>query len=120
LVVDDEPGIAEVLTWFLEAEGHEVESATNGAEALERVAEQTPDLVLCDVMMPVLDGVTLVDRLRADARWAALPVVLMTAVVASVPARVHEKISGLLQKPFTLDSVVELIGRALSARPPRR
>jgi adenylate cyclase len=79
LVVDDVPVNVRLLEAVLVANGYEVVSAANGGEALEAVAAQQPDLVLLDVLMPVLDGYEVCRRLRADPATAVLPVVMVTS-----------------------------------------
>lgn len=79
LVVDDLEDNREVLRARLTSRGYEVDCAVNGAEALERVAAQPPDLILLDIMMPVLDGIATVRRLKADATLPFIPVLLLTS-----------------------------------------
>ncbi len=81
LVVDDSPSVVALLRGFLVHEGYEVVVATNGLEALERYAEQPPDLVLMDVMMPELDGIETVRRMRAEhSADAWVPVIFLSAL----------------------------------------
>jgi two-component system OmpR family response regulator len=107
LVVDDDAAIREILAIALEDEGHEVSTAADGAQALERVDERQPDLVLLDLNMPVLDGWQTHARLRT--RTPHIPVVFMTAgnVARSEAAR-HEA-DGFLPKPFDIDRLLSLI-----------
>ena len=79
LVVDDEPDILLMLRMGLEDEGHDVVMAADGEMALQRIAEQPPDLVVCDLMMPVLDGFGVLATMRANPRLARVPVVVLTA-----------------------------------------
>src|SRR3974377_262395 len=79
LVVDDVPDNVDILQMRLEAQGYEVVTAGDGLEALERVRAMLPDLVLLDVMMPKLDGIETVKRLKADASLPFIPVILVTA-----------------------------------------
>jgi class 3 adenylate cyclase len=79
LVVDDVPDNVEILQMRLEAQGYEVATAADGIEALEKIGELTPDLVLLDVMMPKLDGIETVKRLKADVSLPFIPVILVTA-----------------------------------------
>src|SRR3712207_5379595 len=79
LVVDDDPGILDVLEQALEAEGYRVLMASNGAEALDRAARGAPDVTLVDLMMPVMDGPTFVRRLRQMPGGAAIPVIILSA-----------------------------------------
>jgi len=79
LVVDDVPDNVDILQMRLEAQGYEVVTAGDGLEALEKIRELAPDLVLLDVMMPKLDGIETVKRLKADASLPFIPVILVTA-----------------------------------------
>lgn len=82
LVVDDERDIRELLIDELTDLGYEVIGAENGAEALDRIYNDRPDIVLLDLMMPVLDGMQVLKVLKSDAHTADLPVVLLTGVSA--------------------------------------
>jgi len=79
LVVDDVPDNVEILQMRLEVQRYEVATARDGIEALEKIRELLPDLVLLDVMMPRLDGIETVRRLKADASLPFIPVILVTA-----------------------------------------
>jgi class 3 adenylate cyclase len=79
LVVDDTPQNLDLLTRRLRSQGYEVATAADGEEALARVAELAPDLVLLDIMMPRLDGIETVRRLKADPAHRHIPVILVTA-----------------------------------------
>jgi CheY-like chemotaxis protein len=74
LVVDDEQDLRFVLRRRFERAGHEVVEAGDGAAALQCVKDSRPDLVVTDVMMPVMDGLELIDRLRADPSTATIPI----------------------------------------------
>ena len=114
LIVDDEPDILLMLRMSLEDEGHEVVLAADGQMALDRIAEHRPDLVLLDLMMPILDGFGVLEALRGDQD--PLPVVMVSA--KSEPADV-ERATNLgavefVTKPFDLDRVVALVASVLS------
>jgi adenylate cyclase len=79
LVVDDVPDNVDILQMRLEAQGYAVATARDGIEALDKIRQLLPDLVLLDVMMPRLDGIETVKRLKADAALPFIPVVLVTA-----------------------------------------
>ena len=79
LVVDDDPRNLRLAVTVLEQAGHEVLSAEGGAEGVEAALAHAPDLVLMDMQMPGMDGVSALRRLRADPRTAALKVVALTA-----------------------------------------
>lgn len=108
LVVDDERSIREFVTFALEFEGYEVFEARNGREALALLeAGERPDLLLVDVMMPEMDGIALVRRMRADAALATLPVVMMSAGLnLDLP---RAEISAFLAKPFDLEDLVAVV-----------
>lgn len=104
LVVDDEPSIREIAQISLEmVGGHQVRTAATGAEALQMAADDPPDLILIDVMMPELDGPTTVSRLQADPRTRDVDVVMLTAKVQpSERARFSALpgVAGVIAKPF--------------------
>lgn len=115
LVVDDEPNILDLLSTSLQFAGFEVATARNGSEALRAVGQFNPDLIVLDVMMPGIDGLTVVRRLRQEGK--RMPVIFLTAKDATA-----DKVSGLtlggddyVTKPFSLEEVVARI-RALLRR----
>ncbi|ORL39348.1 response regulator transcription factor [Prescottella equi] len=106
LIVDDEPSLVELLSVSLRFQGFEVETATNGAEGLDKARAFRPDALILDVMMPGMDGFGMLRRLRADGVDA--PVLFLTARDA-----VEDKVTGLtigaddyVTKPFSLEEVV--------------
>jgi diguanylate cyclase (GGDEF)-like protein len=110
LVADDDADIARFVELNLSLEGFEVEVVHDGARALERALEEPPDLVLLDVMMPTLDGVEVLRRLRSHATTSGVPVILLTAKALSA-----DKVVGLtagaddyIVKPF---DTLELVAR---------
>jgi CheY-like chemotaxis protein len=107
LIVDDEPAIVDLLSQLLEDEGYRVVSAGDGMAALETAQKRRPDLVIADVMMPRMDGFTLVDRL-ADGEHP-VPVILMSAAVESRRQGVP-----FIAKPFDLGELLELVNAYLA------
>lgn len=79
LVVDDEPNIVLSIKFLMKQQGYEVRTASNGEEALQALNEKVPDLILLDVMMPKPDGYEVCQRIRATAKWKAIPVIMLTA-----------------------------------------
>jgi len=79
LVVDDYAVTQRVITFMLQRIGHQIVSASNGEEALALLADTSIDLAIIDVAMPVMDGLTLLKHLRADPRYAEIPVIMLTA-----------------------------------------
>ena len=107
LIVEDEAPIREVLAETLRDEGYAVFVASNGAAALVIVAERRPDLVLTDVMMPGLDGLGLLRRLRADSGTAAIPVVVTSAAQHPSPGDLDG--AKFLPKPYDLDDLLRAV-----------
>lgn len=115
LVVDDEPALSELLSMALRYEGWEVQTASNGLEALTAVRTFAPDVMVLDIMMPELDGMSVIRRLREEG--AEVPVLFLSAKDA-----VDDRIAGLtaggddyVTKPFSLEEVVARL-RALVRR----
>lgn len=107
LVVDDEEPVVDLLTDMLHDQGYTVVSAHNGRAALQRVAEQTPDLVISDVMMPFVDGIALTKRLRETHDAQSLPVILTSA---ALPPDLNAcGANAFLGKPFDLDRFDALV-----------
>ncbi|MBD0321567.1 MAG: response regulator, partial [Gemmatimonadetes bacterium] len=79
LVVDDVPDNVDILDARLSSRGYEVVTATNGQEALDRVHGEAPHLILCDVMMPVIDGFEVSRRIKSDTSLPFIPIILVTA-----------------------------------------
>ncbi|SEM23308.1 Response regulator receiver domain-containing protein [Stigmatella aurantiaca] len=103
LLVDDEHAILDALSGILADEGFRVVTAGNGREAVHRLREETPDVALVDVMMPVMDGRELLREMAADDRWKNVPVVLMSAVPLSILNReAPVACADFFQKPFDL------------------
>lgn len=108
LIVDDEPNIAYALAMLLTDEGYEVHTARNGAEALSLLEREPVDLILSDVMMPVIDGHKLVEELRK--RGDRTPIMLMSAAAHAV--RVVPGIP-FLPKPFDIDELLTSVEQVL-------
>jgi len=108
LIVDDNPTNLEVMQVRLKAQGYELVTAVDGMDALAKVREFEPDLVLLDVMMPKLDGISVVKQLRQDSTFRFMPVILVTA-----KADTRDVVAGLeaggddyLTKPFEQAALV--------------
>lgn len=79
LVVEDQPDTIEIVTRVFEFYGTEVHSAHNGEEALEKLSSLIPDMILCDLAMPVMDGWVLISHIRKIPRFVDIPVIALTA-----------------------------------------
>ena len=120
LVVDDHEDNVELLRARLEARGYLVESARDGLEALERVHARAPDLILLDVMMPKLDGIEVVRRIKGNPKLPFIPIIALTAhALASDREKAMEVgCDGYLAKPCEPRAVVAEVQRFLGKGEP--
>ena len=112
LIVDDEPLIRDVLSTVLDLEDLEVSTAADGRSALEALETERPDVVVCDVTMPGIDGLEVCRRIKADPATAHLPVVLLTARDREEDRRAGREAGcdAYLTKPFSALRLIEIIG----------
>jgi CheY-like chemotaxis protein len=108
LVVEDEVTIAEIVRWTLEDAGYQVITAPNGRVALDCLAQTRPDLVLCDIMMPILDGRQVCRAIQENPAYRSIPVIVMTAAIDAISRNECAWVARL-NKPFNLDRMVETI-----------
>jgi chemosensory pili system protein ChpA (sensor histidine kinase/response regulator) len=80
LIVDDAPAGREAMAKWLQKEGYETATARNGAEALARLKDSKPDLIVLDHMMPEVDGLTFLAGIRRFPKWKTLPVIMLTGI----------------------------------------
>ena len=113
LIVDDEEPVRELVALVLKDAGHRTVQAIHGAQALELIDKERPDLVLSDVMMPVLSGGELCRRLKATSNTRTIPVILMS----SAGRQSSDGAGGdaFLDKPFLLDDLESLVNHWLAA-----
>lgn len=112
LVADDEFDLAGTLRAILEGEGYAAEVCADGRQTLARLREAKPDLLLMDVMMPVVSGYEVLRAMKETPGLDGIPVVLMSAA----PARVKTadfRCDGFLRKPFTLETVLQVVARLI-------
>jgi CheY-like chemotaxis protein len=110
LVVDDDPDMAEVLAWILGEAGYLVRIARNGKEALEAVAARIPELVLLDMLMPVMDGWRCARELRA--RYGrTFPIVVVTAAEHARARAEEVGADDAMSKPFEVRALLETVAR---------
>jgi CheY-like chemotaxis protein len=110
LVVDDEPDLRGMVRLILEMAGHQVVEAHHGEAALRRLHEEDVDLLITDVMMPVMSGSELIDRLRADPERANLPIIVLSASPHSV-----ERADRVMRKPFAPADLRQITTQLLGA-----
>ena len=118
LVVDDSLTVRRVTQRLLVREGYRVALAKDGLEALERVAEERPTVVLSDIEMPRMDGFDLVRNLRGDAALASLPVIMITSRIAQKHRDYANElgVDHYLGKPYGEEELLSLIGRYCAAQ----
>jgi two-component system chemotaxis response regulator CheY len=110
LLVDDDRDIREAMAELLQAEGYECILARHGAEALELMTQQTPSLLIIDLLMPVMNGVELIARLREDPRWRDLPVIVTTAAGDRIIGVDLETLGvPVLRKPLDVGSLAQAL-----------
>ncbi len=110
LVVDDEVDIVNLVVDILQDEGYKVRSAFNGEMALAAIIQQQPAMILIDMYMPQMTGITLLEHLRATG-MAAIPVVLMTASPRVVEPLLNMDLVDYLAKPFDIDQLLRCVVR---------
>ncbi|QRN93956.1 response regulator [Archangium violaceum] len=113
LVVDDDPDILEALSEILEAEGFEIRRARNGKEALERLEPEPPQLILLDLMMPVMDGWEFAQRMRQKPSVANIPLIVLSADRNVGSKATDIGAVGHLAKPFELNDLLDMVRRSL-------
>ncbi|AGY60696.1 response regulator transcription factor [Gloeobacter kilaueensis] len=120
LVIDDDPAILELIAFNLQMSGYEVVEAPDGIKGQALALQLLPDLIVLDLMLPQVDGLTICQRLRRDERTSEIPVLMLTAL-----GQVKDKVSGFnagaddyLTKPFELEELLARV-RALLRRTDR-
>jgi len=111
LVADDDPDILSIVSMSLEAQGYTVHKATNGREAVDLAKQHHPDLILMDMMMPVVSGYEAVGELKADAATREIVIVGLSAkAMATDMARATDVgIDGYITKPFRIAQVLTVV-----------
>jgi two-component system alkaline phosphatase synthesis response regulator PhoP len=110
LVVDDEVHLAKIIEFTLKHEGYSVSVAFDGEEALEKIRNDSPDLIILDLMLPIVDGYRICNRLKADERYMNIPVIILTARNIE-RENIEEPIQAdlFMEKPFNTDKLLKNI-----------
>jgi len=118
LVIEDEENVRLVVNLSLEKEGYEVESAATGEEALERVVDFAPDLIILDIMMPGMDGWEVLGLLKSNALTDKIPVCVLTAKgeVRDMMYATQKGAADYITKPFTRKELVDRVGVLLGTK----
>lgn len=116
LVIEDEAVIRNNLLRVLSFEAHEVHTAQDGHLGLEAAMKQSPELILCDIMMPGMDGISVFETLQQDAKLASIPFIFLTARAdrCEVEGKLSRPATGYLIKPFALQELLDVVNRNLS------
>ena len=117
LAVDDEPNIVRLIEVNLTRHGYQVETASNGVQALEKIRASRPDLVVSDVMMPEMDGFELLSTIRRDPALESLPVIMLTAKTQdkNVMEGYSRGADMYLTKPFNPAELLAFVKRILQS-----
>ncbi|MCU0585702.1 MAG: response regulator [Desulfobacterales bacterium] len=118
LIVDDEPGIIVALQFLMEQNGYETIVAFSGEEAMEAVARHRPDLILLDIMLPVVDGFEVCQRVRENPEWSHVRIVLVTALggEAHVTKGLDLGADAYIIKPFANADLLAKVNELLECR----
>jgi DNA-binding NarL/FixJ family response regulator len=115
LLIDDDPNLILLVKDYLEFRGYQVVTAENGQEALDVLQKETPDMIICDVMMPQMDGYSFVEHVRKDPRTSWIPVLFLSAKGQS-----QDRVKGLntgadvyMVKPFEPEELVAQVESSL-------
>ena len=117
MIVDDDEDLHTLYGLYLQGESFQIVRAYNGREALDMVEKEKPDLIVLDMIMPVMDGEEFFIKLRTEKKITDLPV-----IIASVNEKIPQKMFDLgniyatLKKPFTIETLVSKIQESLAAR----
>ncbi|HMJ88803.1 MAG TPA: response regulator [Candidatus Acidoferrum sp.] len=122
LVVDDEPDVVELIAFRLRSHGYTVDTAHNGLDALFKARRKHPDLIILDVMMDGIDGLSVCEILRAQPSTRTIPVIILTAATGEI-ARVNSFAAGaadFLNKPFSMNDLMRGVARLLTTSPKQK
>jgi DNA-binding response OmpR family regulator len=115
LIVEDDPAVQTLLVKALTAQGYRVTQATDGVQGLTALDQEQPDLIIADVMMPRLDGMTFVKAVKRNDGTRSVPVIFLTAKndPRSVVEGINVGAKYYVTKPFALDELLSKIRKAL-------
>lgn len=123
LIVDDDPDILEGITAILETQPYRLATARDGKKCMEMMAQEIPDLLILDLLMPRMDGWGVIREMRSEPRYAKVPIMVLSTVVEDASRRRYELETGLamdvqdyIQKPARPDELLRRVDRLLKAR----
>ena len=117
LVVDDEKDIVETLSFMMRARGYEVIEAYDGEEGMKLAKEQSPDLMILDVMMPKINGYKIARLLKYDSKYKHIPIIMVTARGQDSDKLIGEETGAdeYITKPFEFEEVLDCVNKYLEA-----
>ena len=115
LIVDDEPSIIVPLQFLMQQNGYETSVAFSGEEAMETIVAKTPDLILLDIMLPIVDGFEVCQRVRENQEWSNIRIILLTAMggEANVAKGMALGADAYITKPFSNAAVIRKVKELL-------
>ena len=117
LVVDDDDGVRSLVRAVLRRHGHNVDTARDGAEALQKIREDTYSLVLLDLMMPKIDGLEVMRKIEDEGIISHALIVVMTAADDSLIAQLdRRRVHGVIRKPFDIEELAEIVTESINVR----
>ena len=121
LIVDDDPDILEGILMILETQPYRLATARDGKQCMEMVAEETPDLLILDLLMPRMDGWGVIREMRSNPKYAKVPIMILSTVIEDASHRRYEletgmamDIQGYIQKPARPADLIQRIEKLLS------
>ncbi len=117
VVVDDDPMIRFLVQEYLKASGFAVETCASGREALSSVASATPSLVILDLQMPEMNGVEVLEQLRANPATAGVPVLMLSANASDAHTLSATQADAYLEKPFAMQALLEAVSTTRRTTP---
>lgn len=123
LIVDDDPDILEGILAILETQPYRTATARDGKKCMDMIAQGIPDLLILDLLMPRMDGWSVIREMRSEPRYAHVPIMVLTTVIEDASRRRYELETGMamdvqdyVQKPTRPDDLLERVARLLRSR----
>ena len=123
LIVDDDPDILEGITTILETQPYRLATARDGKQCMELVAEEIPDLLILDLLMPRMDGWGVIREMRSEPHFANVPIMILTTVIEDASRRRYELETGMgmevqdyVQKPARPADLLQRVEKLLGSR----
>lgn len=120
LVVDDDPDILDGITTILESQPYRIDTARDGKKCMEMIANEKPDVLILDLLMPRMDGWGVIREMRSEPRYVDIPIMILTTVIEDASRRRYELETGMamdvqdyIQKPARPDDLINRVEKLL-------